>query len=68
MTIPFSRLICPSLGGVFTYAFNVRFLRKGLAFLPPLNGSYYPTTCNIIEMVEVEPRKVVSLGFFDKAA
>lgn len=27
MTIPFSRLTCPSLG-VFTYAFNVRFLRK----------------------------------------
>lgn len=32
----------------------MRFLRKGLAFFPPLNGSYYTTACNIIEMVEVE--------------
>lgn len=59
MTVPFSHLTCPSLC-VFIYAFNVTFLRKGLA--PPPHGFYYPTACNIIEMVEVEAEEDCVFG------
>lgn len=44
------------------YAFNVSFLRKDLAFFPELNGSYYPTTYNIIKMVEVEAEEGYVFG------